>query len=92
MTGTATLLCHPAVLTQTNAGFNQPAVEPVSTTLFVNYAVDPLVVVTGPETSPTITLDGTKGELTESSGNLSLTVSQFSMPKVISQSASQQAC
>ncbi|MFN9293480.1 MAG: hypothetical protein ACK6EB_35830, partial [Planctomyces sp.] len=51
MTGTATSSVTPAVLTQTTEGFNQLAVAPVSTTLFVNYAADPLMVATGPETS-----------------------------------------
>ncbi|MEI7702628.1 MAG: hypothetical protein WCK86_22730, partial [Planctomycetia bacterium] len=77
MTGTATSSVTAAQLTQTVEGFHQDAVEPTSKTWFVNYAVDPVVVATGPTTSITLTLDGDRGELTEVSGRLSLTVSKF---------------
>ncbi|NBO66860.1 MAG: hypothetical protein EBU88_18785, partial [Acidobacteria bacterium] len=58
MTGTATSSVTPAVLTQTTEGFSQLPVAPVSTTLYMDYAVDPVIVATGPATNLTLTLDG----------------------------------
>ncbi|MFN9287224.1 MAG: hypothetical protein ACK6EB_04080, partial [Planctomyces sp.] len=77
ITGTATSSVSAAVLTQTVEGFSQPAVPASSTILVVDYAAHPVTVATGTGSSISLTLDGSRGELTEASATVRLRIKVY---------------
>ena len=68
LTGTAESAVTPAALLQTIEGLAQPAGQPSTETLVVDYVAQPLTVPIGPGRTMTLDMDGQRGELLEAAG------------------------